>query len=222
MLTVEVLMSNAVSLAGHRLTLLSACGSMLSGIGQAAEEFVGLPTGWLQAGSPAVIASLWPVRDDATLLLVQRFHELWAPDGTGRYPSPASALRLAQRWLRQVTMGELRRCFAEMEIIDPATGERQRGLDLGRPLRPSGHHMMSWRAGARVRCRLRRMTRMPAPPMMMSGAAAGTGCRDTGGDLGQQPGGRGARPPPGGSTAEGITGGGDHPARGPGHPAGPA
>ena len=128
-LSVEVLLGRAVQMKQNRLTVLSACDSLLSGITRAAEEFIGLPTGWILAGSSAVIASHWPVRDDATFLLVNRFFELWQPGPGGRRPAPADALRRAQSWLGTVTVGELAQQFGEIR-----DGSGRRYLDLGAPL----------------------------------------------------------------------------------------
>ena len=49
-----------------------------------------------------MVGTLWPVNDRSTALLATRFYELYL----GGQP-PASALRLAQRWLRDVTNTQL-------------------------------------------------------------------------------------------------------------------
>ncbi len=59
---------------------------------QRAEEFGSLSTGLLQVDSAAVIASLWSVRDDSTMILISRFCHLWQ----GEQLEPAEALRQAQ------------------------------------------------------------------------------------------------------------------------------
>lgn len=60
----------------------------------------------MQAGSPAALATLWPVDDRAIFLLMLRFHReiLLNPAIT-----PARALRQAARWLRQASADEIKR-----------------------------------------------------------------------------------------------------------------
>jgi CHAT domain-containing protein len=79
-----------------RLVLLCACETGMLADLQRAEESVSLSTGLLQAGSAAVIASLWSVRDDSTMILISHFYYLWQREQL----EPAEALRQAQIWLR--------------------------------------------------------------------------------------------------------------------------
>ena len=79
---------------------------------------MGLPAGFMQAGAPEVIGTLWPVADLSTALLAVRFHELHLCGEDGLPPQPpARALRLAQCWLRDLTrqaLGAYLRRHAEM------------------------------------------------------------------------------------------------------------
>ena len=86
---------------GLRLAILSACETGMIGI-ENADEAISLPTGLLQAGVAAVIASLWSVSDLSTMLLLTRFYHLWRQDGR----EPAAALRAAQQWVRDTTNAE--------------------------------------------------------------------------------------------------------------------
>ena len=101
-----------LDLAQTRLVTLSACETGLSeALGPRAEEYVGLPAGFLLAGAPAVVASLWTVDDFSTALLMKHFY-LCHLHGDHNKPDegplpPASALRRAQQWLRDVTAREL-------------------------------------------------------------------------------------------------------------------
>jgi CHAT domain-containing protein len=112
-----------------RLAALSACQSGMPGM-VVPDEVVGLPAGWLQAGAAAVLASLWPVDDDGTSALMQRFYELHLVDGV----DPVDALWLAQRWLRGLT--SWRDDFRAMGAVRSADGaeasEVVRGLALAR------------------------------------------------------------------------------------------
>ena len=62
--------------------------------GDLADECIGLPAGFLDAGAPTVIGSLWAVDDLSTALLMEEFYR----EILNGVP-PAQALRTAQRWL---------------------------------------------------------------------------------------------------------------------------
>lgn len=86
-----------------RLVVLSACESALSDARGLPDELVGLPAGFLQAGVPGVVGTLWPVEDLSTALLMRRFYAHHLGEGK----TPTQALAAAQLWLREVTVGEL-------------------------------------------------------------------------------------------------------------------
>jgi CHAT domain-containing protein/Tfp pilus assembly protein PilF len=80
------------------LVVLSAC---QTGLGSGAladvpagDDWVGLTRAFLHAGAARVVASLWPVEDEATAALMERFYEALAAGA-----EPAWALSLAQRAL---------------------------------------------------------------------------------------------------------------------------
>ncbi len=56
------------------MVTLSACETGLGDI-QSGDDVIGLTRGFLYAGSRTIVASLWPVSDDATAYLMQRFYE---------------------------------------------------------------------------------------------------------------------------------------------------
>jgi CHAT domain-containing protein/tetratricopeptide (TPR) repeat protein len=74
------------------LVVLSACQTAL-GKDVRGEGLIGLTRGFMHAGAPRIVASLWRVDDRATAMLMQRFYE--AMLGPSRLP-PAAALRAAQ------------------------------------------------------------------------------------------------------------------------------
>ncbi|HEV8151176.1 MAG TPA: CHAT domain-containing protein, partial [Gemmatimonadales bacterium] len=58
----------------------------------AGDDWVGLTRAFLSAGARHVVATLWPVEDRATAVLMERFYRAF---GTGS--DPAAALARAQR-----------------------------------------------------------------------------------------------------------------------------
>ena len=74
------------------LVVLSGCQTAL-GREVRGEGLLGLSRGFMAAGVPRVVASLWPVRDDSTAELMRRFYRGMLSDGQ----TPAAALAAAQR-----------------------------------------------------------------------------------------------------------------------------
>jgi len=74
-----------------QLVVLSAC---QTGLGEQVrgEGLVGLTRGFMYAGSPRVVVSLWNVDDEATSILMKNFYQKMLQDGL----KPAAALRAAQ------------------------------------------------------------------------------------------------------------------------------
>jgi len=80
------------------LVTLSACETGLTSSTAMTDEYIGLPSGFLYAGSMNVVSSLWAVDDFATAILMIKFYqELPQAD------SVAIALNAAQNWMRAVT-----------------------------------------------------------------------------------------------------------------------
>lgn len=127
-LTLEDLLRGPVRLEGVRLAVLSACQTAVRDLRSLPDELIGLPAGFLEAGVPGVVGTLWPVDDVAATLLVVRFYLLLLrgdPDAGSGPLAPAEALRRAQLWLRDLTAGELARQLdplAELAgLLGPAT-----------------------------------------------------------------------------------------------------
>jgi len=94
-----------------RLVVLSACKTALIDFSKLPEEAIGLPAGFMQAGTIGVIGTLWPVDDLSTTLLMAQFYEYHLkghPEMGGKPLSPSDALRRAQLWLRDTTASDLR------------------------------------------------------------------------------------------------------------------
>ncbi|MEH1840138.1 MAG: CHAT domain-containing tetratricopeptide repeat protein [Nostoc sp.] len=82
-----------------RLVTLSACETGFTDITSASDEYIGLPSGFLLAGSTNVVSSLWTVSATATALLMIKFYEELQQQN-----NIVLALNTAQRWLRDTTV----------------------------------------------------------------------------------------------------------------------
>jgi CHAT domain-containing protein len=76
---------------GSDLVVLSACQTALGGEIKG-EGLIGLTRGFLYAGAPRVVATLWSIDDRTTAELMRRFYEGMLV----RAERPAAALRAAQ------------------------------------------------------------------------------------------------------------------------------
>ncbi|MHA1949045.1 MAG: CHAT domain-containing protein [Candidatus Thorarchaeota archaeon] len=97
LLSLEEIVSS-LALDHTRLVTLSACETGIFEVWHSPDEFIGLPTGFIEAGAACVISSLWAVDDLSTTLLMEHFYEEYTASGSE--PSPAQSLRAAQLWLR--------------------------------------------------------------------------------------------------------------------------
>ncbi|MEG4066522.1 CHAT domain-containing protein, partial [Microcoleus sp. Pol11C2] len=85
------------------LVTLSACETGLTTSTAMTDEYIGLPSGFLYAGSMNVVSSLWVVADFATaILMIKLYQELQTQ------VSVALALNAAQNWMRAVTEKDFR------------------------------------------------------------------------------------------------------------------
>jgi CHAT domain-containing protein len=106
-----------MDLSRTRLVCLSACETGVVDVRQSPDEFVGLSAGFMVAGAPAVLSSLWPVSDRSTMLLLERFYDNYLNQGL----SLAASLQKAQQWLRTVTNQELAEYYEH--LVDSLRGE---------------------------------------------------------------------------------------------------
>lgn len=108
--------------SGLRLVVLSACETQLPG-DDLPDELVGLPSGFLQAGAAAVVASQWKIADMAAALVTMFFYRQLTSGADG----PA-ALRAAQLWLRDTTNGD------KAAFLHPRSGHSDLPEAVARPL----------------------------------------------------------------------------------------
>ncbi|MDZ8261266.1 CHAT domain-containing protein, partial [Nostoc sp. ChiQUE01b] len=96
-----------------RLVTLSACETGLIDSNNTSDEYIGLPSGFLLAGSPSVVSSLWKVDDLSTSFLMIKFYENLVKLDNLQAGDIAIALKQAQNWLRNLTIEELDRFLEE-------------------------------------------------------------------------------------------------------------
>ena len=101
-ITLRDLLDEHVDLSAVSLAVLSACQTGITDFQNVPDEAVGFPAGFLQAGVPAVVSTLWPVNDLSTALLMGEFYRRHLEEGEGI----AEALRRAQCWLRDLGRDE--------------------------------------------------------------------------------------------------------------------
>lgn len=119
-----------------RLAVLSACQSAITASGGLPDEYIGLPIGFLQAGIPGVVGTLWPVDDYKTALLMIKFYELHLAGDCAsgvEAMAPTEALCEAQRWLRRITADELLAFLDAHPAVDRGLRNKLRG-DSNDPL----------------------------------------------------------------------------------------
>jgi CHAT domain-containing protein len=102
----------ALNLENCRLVTLSACETGLTEFTTLTDEYVSLPSGFLYAGSPNVVSSLWTVNDFSTAFLMIKFYQ-----NLDRGNSVVEALNQAQVWLRNITAKELLAWIDEKQLI---------------------------------------------------------------------------------------------------------
>jgi CHAT domain-containing protein len=99
-LSLADLQSDIVDMSSTRLVTLSACETGITDIVKgSADEFVGLPAGFMLAGVPCVVSSLWAVPDVSTAMLMERFYSNHIERGM----DISLALQNAQLWVRDLT-----------------------------------------------------------------------------------------------------------------------
>ena len=86
-----------------RLVTFSACESGMTDPTSISDEYIGLPSGFLYAGSLSVVSTLWSVDPIATTLLMIKFYHNLKRLPQIKTGDVAIALNKAQKWLRTLT-----------------------------------------------------------------------------------------------------------------------
>ncbi len=127
-LSLRDLVGGRIDLSKCRLVVLAACQTAVSDSRDLPDEFIGLPAGFLQAGAPGVVGTLWPVEDLATSLVMIKFYENLFAEASAPL-APARALCRAQAWLRDLEVADLAQFVAAYPRLDNAVRRSPR-LDI--------------------------------------------------------------------------------------------
>ncbi len=111
-----------LALTNCRLVSLAACETAISAGGALSAEQIGLPAAFLQAGAPAVVATLWPILGGVASMIIPRVYDLILE----RNLTPAQALSRAVVEFRERRLPE-----AFVEGLDEI--EMEEDIDLERP-----------------------------------------------------------------------------------------
>ena len=92
-----------------RLVTFSACESGMTDPHSISDEYIGLPSGFLYAGSLSIVSTLWRVDPIATTLLMVKFYHHLKRLPQIKTGDVAIALNKSQKWLRLLTKKKLAR-----------------------------------------------------------------------------------------------------------------
>lgn len=119
-LTLADLQSGLVDMSAARLVTLSACETgIVDVLKGSAEEYVGVPAGFMLAGVPCVLSSLWAVTDISTALVIEQFYQNHVKEGMDLVAS----LHKAQHWVRTSTAQGLRLAERWTDIYRASRGQ---------------------------------------------------------------------------------------------------
>ena len=93
------------------LVTLSASNTGFTDFLSLSKEYIGLPYGFIYAGSSAVVSSLWQVSDLSTAILMIRFYQNLINN-----KNIPIALNQAQTWLRDLSILEFKRWIEESKL----------------------------------------------------------------------------------------------------------
>ncbi|MBD2384062.1 CHAT domain-containing protein [Cylindrospermum sp. FACHB-282] len=108
-LTLGDLFNKDFNLNQCRLVVLSACETGLIDFNNTSDEYIGLPSGFLHAGSSSVVSSLWTVNDLSTALLMIQFNQNMKQDMT-----VSIALKEAQNRLRNLSLAQFEQILEDL------------------------------------------------------------------------------------------------------------
>ncbi len=120
------LLNDVVNMSSARLVTLSACETGITDIVKGSgDEFIGLPAGFMLAGVPCVVSSLWSVPDISTAILMERFYANYI---IGEMDIPL-ALQEAQLLVRNLTFNQVTDYIEKCYCSDEWEGESKEFIE---------------------------------------------------------------------------------------------
>ncbi|TVU53399.1 MAG: CHAT domain-containing protein [Arthrospira sp. PLM2.Bin9] len=113
-LTLEDILN--LDLSNCRLVTLSASETGITDFTSTSDEYIGLSSGFLVAGAPNVVSTLWAVADISTAIFMIQFYQTIQQQP---YLSVVLALRQTQTWLREATVQDLLDWVDSCAVISP-------------------------------------------------------------------------------------------------------
>jgi tetratricopeptide (TPR) repeat protein len=113
-----------LDLWGTELTIFVTCVGALGEVKNSGGVF-GLRRALSIAGAKYVITSLWNIPTKPSVLLMDKFFDLYQSEA---HPTPPEALAAAQFYVRNISLGELKQSEVGREIIAELQSDRVRGL----------------------------------------------------------------------------------------------
>ncbi|MCX5814314.1 MAG: CHAT domain-containing protein, partial [Proteobacteria bacterium] len=101
----------SMNLANANLVTLSACETALAKV-TGGDDLVGLSRGFIYAGTPSLLATLWEVDDQSTSIIMESFYKNWL-----KGMSKPEALRQAQIALKKIPRYAHPHYWAAFEMI---------------------------------------------------------------------------------------------------------
>ena len=110
-LTLEAILKIPFPEVNYEIVTLSACETALTGNQSITTEYVGLVSGFLRWGTSYVLSTQWQVEDAANALVTIQFYRLLLEDTS---LTPPLALAKTIRWLRDLTVEQLKQFYQEL------------------------------------------------------------------------------------------------------------
>ncbi|MCT7973416.1 CHAT domain-containing protein [Laspinema olomoucense] len=117
-LTLGELFDRSFDVRHCRLVTLSACETGLSDFSSLSDEYISLPSGFIYAGVPSVVCTLWTVNELSTAFFMDKFYE----NLKKTMPVPV-ALKEAQFSLRNLTVAQLEQWLETAALLLTPTQE---------------------------------------------------------------------------------------------------